>query len=160
MSLKTWKAKYYPTPASECKAGLSAVNHSLRKWRGLTNAVLTKHGLTLNGARLIDAQYCWMLDIDGGSCALCVHYAESIDGTICGDCPLRRHLGKRCDETDDMPFRRFSKGGNVQPMIQALLATKFMLLDERTKEKKGGGRKAKGTKRTARRRPRLAGKHG
>ena len=98
-----------------------------------------------------------MMDIDSDSCALCIHYADSIDYTIgafCRDCPLRRHLGKRCDETDDMPFRRFSKGGNAQPMIQALLATKFMLLHEQAKEKKKSGRgKAKGPKRRNSSRP-------
>jgi hypothetical protein len=42
MSLASWKAEFYPTPASRIKTVLGAVKHSLRKWKGLRTVALKR----------------------------------------------------------------------------------------------------------------------
>lgn len=41
MSLKTWKAEFYPVPAGTT-TNVEACKHSLRKWRGRKTVVATE----------------------------------------------------------------------------------------------------------------------
>ena len=46
MSLKTWKKEFYPISASRVrKDAIAAIEHSLRKWRGLTKDQMKRHGV-------------------------------------------------------------------------------------------------------------------
>src|SRR5690242_1497082 len=74
MSLQTWLEEFMPEPADEAaeKSDLVAAEHSLRKWRGLTQDNAAKHGLVRNmhqlnaGASDVD-----IFTIDSSTCALC-----------------------------------------------------------------------------------------
>lgn len=107
MSLKSWKAEFYPEPADEAvQDAVGAVEHSLRKWRGLTKGALERHELKKDLNYIRDAQE--HLVIDAESCALCQIYivsGQDIDDR-CGGCPLMVvRGGVRCDdETEDEPY--------------------------------------------------------
>lgn len=124
MSLETWKAEFIPTPACDCPRGQAAA-HSLRKWRGLTEENLRKHGL-----RKVDA---WIKDkadnrlcIAASSCALCLRFADTDASReeACKPCPLYKSLGKACDdeaaELEFAPYHKFTMFDDPLPMIAAL----------------------------------------
>jgi hypothetical protein len=123
MSLETWKAEFYPIPADEVPVE-DAVQHSLRKWRGLTKENLNKHGLNQEDYLIGEAEEDEdhpPLTIDDRSCALCHHF---MDGK-CVACPLFKVLSKRCDDEEnrsfkESPYGAFVEEGNPLPMIEAL----------------------------------------
>lgn len=147
MSLETWKAEFYPTPAEDT-AKEDAIAHSLRKWQGLTPENLKKHGVIHEPfAGVIDESdfsagkpiymYSEAVPIDSGTCALCHHHYNSGDEESwedddfdeedsCGVCPLKEARGGvSCDCTRDdeqtSPWNSFSHPGNTgsnpKPMI-------------------------------------------
>jgi hypothetical protein len=148
MSMQTWKQEFYASPASKVGATaylrddvISAVEHSLRKWEGLTEENLAKHEVELS----ID--YCGVLTpgdpkselgINGHSCALCC-YVDTIEDdngvyVDCNPCPYFKTFKKACcmhtedqryaslvgTDVNDYPFTVFEDTGNPLPMIQAL----------------------------------------
>jgi len=89
MSIETWKAEFYPTPAEEAIGSEEeALRHSLHKWQGGTPENLEKHGLKAHE-----------LDDDGHmstrDCALC-HYTNTLKKNDCKRCPLTIHTGQGC----------------------------------------------------------------
>lgn len=122
MSLKTWKAEFYPKPASRVSKK-DALAHSLQKWEGLKNANLKKHGVESYGREITSADNNG-LDIDEHSCALCKHYAD-LD---CFGCPIYKVRGMRCDEDengiggDNSPYVLFTTRNNPLPMLRLLKA--------------------------------------
>lgn len=115
MSLETWKAEFYPIDASKVPVE-DAVQHSLRKWRGLTKENLAKHGVKSCGYRIADDTY--GLWINSTSCSLCTHYVNNSTG--CRGCPLVTVIGGRCDKGIDAPYGKFFEQMNPLPMIEAL----------------------------------------
>lgn len=119
MSLTTWKAKYYPKPASKVPAR-DALAHSLTKWRGLRLTILRRHGVEIisrgdlrSGMNI----FC----IDAASCALCRHYLDN----GCRACPLAIVRGgvpcdQRANEKYYSPFAEWEFNHNPEPMITAL----------------------------------------
>lgn len=96
MSLETWKAEFYPVPASEVPVEQAAA-HSLKKWEGLRPESLDKHKLFVRQGYVVDEHEGWkkVLRIDADSCALCVHHKHEttvrMDGRpvmSCAGCPL------------------------------------------------------------------------
>jgi len=122
MSLETWKAEFYPIPAHEVPVE-DAVQHSLRKWRGLTKENLEKHGLVRRKNVIIESGV-WRFGVESDSCSLCKHYLSPFSN--CHHCPLANVLGGRCDEDQgdldevDSPYHEFTRNGNPLPMIEAL----------------------------------------
>jgi hypothetical protein len=121
MSLETWKAEFYPIPADEVSVD-DAVQHSLRKWRGLTKENLEKHALSQKDffIKENDGDYP-LLSIDDSTCALCYHFIND----KCVACPLFKVLSKRCDDEENCSFKESSYGAFVEesnplPMIEAL----------------------------------------
>ncbi len=49
MSMETWKQEFYPVEANSDEAQARPVTHSLRKWIGLRQENLNRHGLYLDG---------------------------------------------------------------------------------------------------------------
>lgn len=126
MSLKTWKAEFYPKPASRV-AKKEALAHSLQKWKGLTKAALKRHGVVKAGWEIIDGKDSFT--ISAASCALCVHhlntsvFAQSPDR--CGECPLAAvRRGVACDiravGESHGPYQYFINACDARPMIRAL----------------------------------------
>ena len=140
MSLDSWKKEYYPVPAEEVDLS-NAIEHPLRKWRGLRPDALEEHNVTVINGLLFDAEdfaesrrnlrpY---LAIDAESCALCIHYYDEeaevlrvtgiLSPDVCINCPLFSVLGKRCDDGADSPYMLFLNTHNPGPMIRALEMT-------------------------------------
>ncbi|MEE9366040.1 MAG: hypothetical protein V3W44_05060 [Dehalococcoidales bacterium] len=130
MSLETWKKEFYPTLASRCSKG-RAVAHSLRKWRGMLNKNLKRHGLKRENCVVIDGAQRFYFIIDSGSCALCKHY---IDVGRCRECPLSEISGRDCGDARG-PYERWMKTGNAKPMIKAL--EKALEREKEAKKEKG-----------------------
>jgi len=135
MSLKTWKKEFYPVPASKVSGKKTAIKHSLKKWQGLTEENLKKHGLiftydfddasireTMVSSNLPGCSF----GINSKTCALCQLYYNN-DGSdtddksdCCYKCPLYQSLGHRCDGRSDRPYVVFLDSGDPVPMIKAL----------------------------------------
>lgn len=122
MSLATWKAEFYPVEAHKCPKE-QAVEHSLRKWRGMRADALARHDVTADCGKLklraADGHLC----IDCSSCALCEHYV--FDG--CKKCPLARSRGgwacdSRMPSEHLSPFVYWRDEFTPEPMIAALEA--------------------------------------
>jgi len=143
MSLETWKEEFYPVPADDKRAKRShtaAVNHSLKKWRGLTKENLEKHGLQKESTVIIPINGGGCISIVGATCALCcMEYDRtclnnSTSEKFCRQCPLFRTLGRQCDQDNLLdvseepgPYIKFIIKDDPQPMIEALEKTKKKL---------------------------------
>lgn len=149
MSIETWKAEFYPKPASETTEA-EAIDHSLQKWLGLTPENLAKHRVMLfNSAVMeqgvdLDKPSNERVLIDANSCSLCHHFCETDtfnsadDESPCMECPLYQARGGRAcdDETDEewaddrkSPWHEFTPsfnryGYDPKPMIRWLKRTK------------------------------------
>lgn len=111
MSNETWIAEYYPVPADECPKE-HAAQHSLHKWRGLTQEALAEHGVIRYGDVAV-------IYIDSSTCALCEHYA-------CHSCPIVKMRGRTCQPE----YEKWLRTGDASPMIR-------LLEQVAAKEKKG-----------------------
>lgn len=126
MSLKSWINQYYRVPVEDLKGAtaLRATKHSLQKWKGLRKDALDHHKVIICNSAVEDAYRSdWshnnQLTIDDSSCALCQNYIKEFSN--CGDCPLYKTLGRRCDYSG--PYTTWSRYGNPEPMIKALEKT-------------------------------------
>lgn len=102
MSIKSWKAEFYPVEADEVSAE-DALAHSLKKWQGLQEESLLKHGLVkcADGVKIEDDNERRFFKTSSDTCALCVHHHKTDgDGEYCGDCPLFKLRGRSCDGYD------------------------------------------------------------
>jgi hypothetical protein len=111
MSDQSWIDEYYPVEAKDVSEA-GALEHSLRKWRGLRPANLARHGLS--------EPPIW---VDCTTCALCVQCSPHDNG--CAKCPLYQVRGNvRCDRTRQdekrAPYWEWTKRSNPEPMIQWL----------------------------------------
>ena len=115
MSLKTWKAEFYPVCASRCPKERAA-RHGLQKWLGLRKKSLKKHRLEQFGNEITDGKDYFF--IDDLTSALCWHYAFY----ACDECPLvKLRGGLRCDEPDyDSPHAVWQRDQNIHPMLNLL----------------------------------------
>lgn len=140
MSLETWKAEFYPIPAADgsIKTNLQAVQHSLKKWKGLWKDNIQKHGIGITGYGNIEDVTDY-LAIDADSCALCVkHYNDVRVG--CAACPLSRvRSGVRCDARkkgeSDSPFTQWAMHHNPSLMIHWLQKAEAALLKDQQRKK-------------------------
>lgn len=147
MSLQTWMDEFYPTPAQKFPTELEAVEHSLRKWKGLTKENLKKHCVDQHRFSIIDASDV-KLDIDCTTCALCQYHVESPEYIAdCNKCILKKvnvseFNGQQysCDST--MPekhtgiYQEFMSYGNPQPMIELLEKAKAYLCQQNSVQNK------------------------
>lgn len=128
MSLKTWKEEFYPCEAGEVEKA-DAVEHSLRKWRGLREQELARHEVIFSSDRVIsDGEE--SLGLGSRSCALCKWYEDPDDCFNCASCPITLATGYPCDGTEeeagafldyeDSPWGIFTETQDPEPMITAL----------------------------------------
>lgn len=128
MSLKTWKAEFYPVAPKKSMTTKEAIEHSLAKWIGLRKKNLKKHevGIFSNNMLANLSHETGFLEIDASSCALCKKFyaPDSVfvdDEVGCPNCPLRNVLGEVCDaDPSESPYCVFIENGNPEPMIKAL----------------------------------------
>lgn len=101
MSLESWKKEFYPVTAQSrtLKTDIDRVKHSIKKWEGLRQADLARHGVKRsprNGYILYAVD---TLAISSDSCALChKHLWNNMTRRKCGRCPLALERGGvKCD---------------------------------------------------------------
>lgn len=125
MSIKTWRAEFYPVPAREVVGAEAAIAHSLLKWEGLRHENLAKHGLSRgSGYSLSDGDDQYAFSVSSVSCALCALFLNDEPdeaGGECVTCPLYAVRGTPCCETSKdeeiNPFDAFIEKGDPEPMI-------------------------------------------
>lgn len=147
MSLQTWMDEFYPTPAQKFPTELEAVEHSLRKWKGLTKENLEKHCVDQRHSSIKDASDA-KLAIDSTTCALCQQHTEDgEDFADCDKCILKKinvsefdgqHYGcaSALPEKDVTTYREFTVYGNPQPMIELLEKAKAYLCQQNSVQSK------------------------
>jgi hypothetical protein len=124
MSLATWKSEFYPVEAKDVPEA-DALDHSIRKWEGLTTENIVKHHMTVGYGRIISSRG-GEFTIDGESCALCaVYFSET---NKCRPCPLVSVRGVSCDNEgegeDNSPFNHFLEYNDPIPMLNLLKKAK------------------------------------
>lgn len=137
MSLQTWKEEFYPTEAYRATEQ-NAIEHSLTKWRGLTQENLEKHGLKRSRTGIYDEERVGrnFLEIDDRSCSLCIVYRNIQDVFIekkrvaaglpipttqwCDNCPIKLTTGEDCCTGDLSPYMVYVEEGRPQKMIRLL----------------------------------------
>ena len=119
MSLQTWEEEFYPEPAeAAAKRGEAvAVEHSLRKWEGLKEENLARHGLLESSHSISEAKTDQHLEISSVTCALCL-----MTGVSCRPCPLyKARGGSACDRRrfDEVkaPWYAWTDDRDPEPMI-------------------------------------------
>jgi hypothetical protein len=120
MSLKSWEREFYPTKPKKSWDKIRCIEHSLRKWQGLTSVNLKRHQVLAGTWDDIEDELenCTCFPIDGASCALCIKYEDD-----CEKCVLKKCLKYPCDYGEDSPFRIWKSNHNPKPMIDALKKT-------------------------------------
>lgn len=126
MSLKTWKAEFYPVEASADMTDLEAVRHAIRKFEGARRGNVKKHCLTLTGSCLDDGTSIDFMFNDT-TCALCLKYSGY--QKHCAECPLLAVRGRPCDVGDDAPYGSVVDG-DPEPMLALLREAEAMLLEK------------------------------
>ena len=133
MSLDSWAREYYPVAAKTAAGSdAEALEHSLKKWRGLTPEVLHAHDVRLeelfgvvtvveNGVVTVRG-----IKIDATSCALCQRHPKD-----CSKCPLYEVRGIACDRTLEgektAPFYMLLDHRDPKPMIEWLELAKVVV---------------------------------
>ena len=116
MSLKSWRAEFYPEVAGSVPKE-RALQHSLRKWEGLRRENLEKHGGRLGGGNGVVFGN-WTLQVNAATCSLCVHHlAAAASVPACESCPLFKVRGRSCDTGAGHPYGAFVWDGDPEPMI-------------------------------------------
>jgi hypothetical protein len=123
MSIESWKEEFYPVTAKEIAehgTEQELIEHSLKKWNGLTKENLEKHQLTKKFFSISDNKGKYF-SADGGSCALCQKYDD-----ICSDCPLSKvrdniECSAETDEEEEngqrSPWFEWTTNNNPEYMI-------------------------------------------
>lgn len=125
MSLASWKREFYPVPASKVPAD-EALDHSIRKWRGLLPTALERHGCERSEFGEVVGPGRASLDIDTASCALCTHHYWD---KFCKNCPLAIARGNvaccvRARGETVSPYHAWADLGDPKPMLVQLRRAK------------------------------------
>lgn len=119
MSLESWKAEFYPVEASKVKKdAMACIEHSIKKWEGLTKASIKKYGLSKGCQRIFHGHENFPLD--STTCALC-HMSQNRERYVdCRKCPISIARGSACNNE----YAAFCDEDDVRPMLQLLRRTK------------------------------------
>ena len=116
MSLKSWRAEFYPVSAKKAQHDtFVALQHAKLLWSGLTPENLAKHDVLEVSGDLRNKHYRGNFQIDASTCSLCERYLLK-----CSDCPLTRVRGVACHKDkgwDISPYHIWLDKGNPKPMI-------------------------------------------
>ena len=122
MSLKSWKAEFYPIVASKVSKK-NALAHSLQKWEGLLKKNLIKHGLKMEKAQfgyISHPNESTLEMVTTDECSLCYHYIDRENEIDCDGCPINELPGNTCCMKVDSPYNRSIKTENPMPRINLL----------------------------------------
>lgn len=121
MSISSWKNEFYQGRVSKAAASLNgALEHSIRKWTGLSAANLVKHGLIKDPMQqdmIVNPATGASFEVSADQCALCA-YDSRVSNWACDACPLK-HVDARCAKFDS-PYTHWTETGDTKRMIAAL----------------------------------------
>lgn len=122
MSVRTWKEEFFSGIQQASKHPVRAAEHSLRKWKGLTEANLAKHNLRkIDGEHYIySTKTSNYFEVGGNECALCRYSKHVVGYNTCDACPLADAMGGVTCVDRDSPYTIWLDTGNAAPMIKAL----------------------------------------
>ena len=129
MSLKSWKAEFYPKAPSKRMSAKDAIAHSIRKWTGVSKANCRKHQVVYENHWVAEQgdDLLGML-FASESCALCVKYFDSSFLTpisACVVCPIVKVTGDTCNNawfnSDRQPGEMLKLLRNVQRKVVKLV---------------------------------------
>lgn len=120
MSLASWKEEFYPTDAADCSEK-DALEHSIRKWKGIREEALEKHGLLIGGNdnMICEAHYPGesFLAFSPKTCALCWRYSTGVFN--CDRCPVVQGGHTGCYNPPSL-YQAFFWDLDPEPMIEML----------------------------------------
>ncbi len=131
MSLDSWKAEFYAVEADPWNGStLEAIEHSLKKWRGLRRANMVRHNVFKEEriALIRDADTIQPLALGGNTCALCTLFYDASaiarrksldDLPECHLCPLVKSGRASCEQSLS-PYMHWAKSGDPEKMIADL----------------------------------------
>jgi len=148
MSFESWKKEFYGDMGEACNSGdrRKIVEHSLRKWRGLSLENLAKHGVRYDGyyvgvnpGGMHEEDH---LPINSESCSLCDAFWESESRTGpgvsgCRRCPIVLATGGTCHAAfgeATAPDDDYEAEISITPMIQLLEETLQYVIDNPEEE--------------------------
>lgn len=117
MSLKSWLDEFYPISASEVSKE-DALEHSIRKWKGLLPVNLAKHKVAYQWEEVQPRdkeERIHSFLIGSSSCALCQHWYDDESG--CPECPLVKAGHICCDDYNSAWRERYN---NPARMVEEL----------------------------------------
>ncbi len=129
MSLQSWKNEFYPTKASSYldSPWKDAIDHSLKKWEGLTKNSIDKHNLLLSNGVLIDKEdQTNRMHLSFSNCALCLKSENELyndpemdfhSDPICKKCPIYLISETNCE----FQFDTFKERNDPLPMLSLLM---------------------------------------
>lgn len=121
MTMQTWKREYYPVPAHKVETKEQAIEHSIKKWEGLTKEALEKHGINKEEEGNYIYYNLTTFNIDVDSCALCYLYLNGDNYNPCAGCPLYQS-GNGCMRKNKNPYDEWVNNNNASLMVNALRA--------------------------------------
>lgn len=121
MGIASWTKKHYVVSADEAATDdITAVEHSIAKWKGLRPQVLSKHGLTVDHVGdLVSDDPDEEFSIDRSTCAMCVLDSKRARA-CCDSCSYREVHGEICAGREDSPYDVWTETQDPEPMIKAL----------------------------------------
>lgn len=123
MSINSWKKEFYRGRVQvAARDVVSATEHSIVKWTGLSEANLKKHGLVKDkdsacGDRITNPKTGGQFTVGEGECALCLYDSHQII-ISCYACPLPK-VNAMCRDCNS-PYQYWTLTGNNKPMLAAL----------------------------------------
>lgn len=128
MSIATWKAEFYPTPANTLMTTVEAIRHSLKKWEGAELKALEKHNVSKKSLKCQISDDMEVFCFNAETCALCHLFLSPF--SLCEKCPLKQ-LTYRCNNMHQ--YGAWRTDNDPIPMIEALReALKVELEKEKT----------------------------
>lgn len=125
MSLKTWKAEFYPCDAASTEAQGAPAAHSLRKWSGVTTKNLKRHRVTLRRGGYLGGGAEGNLYLDNETCALCHANPHTCEGCVLATVRNGVPCCNVAPGEDLSPWQRASQGDSRQLLKFLRLAVKL-----------------------------------
>lgn len=133
MSINSWKKEFYQGRVLDAARDVvSATEHSIIKWTGLSEANLKKHGLVKDDRgrdSIINPKTGGQFEVGEGECALCQYDSHQVV-ISCHACPLMM-VDAVCRHSDS-PYHKWMRTGNNKPMLAALKKALARVKKERT----------------------------
>ena len=108
MSLKSWKAEFYPIPTTDGMPRADAIRATQLKWSGSSPENLARHEVLFGKVAVVSPLDSSVLPFRERNCALCRMASSTGPYRVshdCAECPITQAGYRPCDE-DGSPFMK------------------------------------------------------